>query len=142
MKAPFSAYLNSLRGGLNELIALLRQTYEYVSVLATDSCGLTVSISQRSRAVGSETMTTERGIVVRVCREGLYSEYALNTFDPADPAAAAEEIRAAFARQKALLEATGTAVYETPVLSRSRSLSRRRRRSCRRPRTSARWSSA
>ena len=90
MKAPFSAYLNSLRDGLNELIALLRQTYEYVSVLATDSSGLTVSISQRSRAVGSETMTTERGIVVRVCRDGLYSEYALNTFDPADPAAAAE----------------------------------------------------
>ena len=117
MKAPFSAYLNSLRGGLNELIALLRQTYEYVSVLATDSCGLTVSISQRSRAVGSETMTTERGIVVRVCRDGLYSEYALNTFDPADPAAAAAEIRAAFAKQKALLEATGTAVYDTPVLA-------------------------
>ena len=117
MKAPFSAYLNSLRGGLNELIALLRREYEYVSVLATDSRGLAVSISQRARAVGSETMTTERGIVVRVCREGLYSEYALNTFDPADPAAAAEEIRAAFARQKALLEATGTAVYETPVLS-------------------------
>ena len=117
MKAPFSAYLNSLRDGLNELIALLRQTYEYVSVLATDSSGLTVSISQRSRAVGSETMTTERGIVVRVCRDGLYSEYALNTFDPADPAAAAEEIRAAFARQKALLEATGTAVYDTPVLA-------------------------
>ena len=117
MKAPFSAYLNSLRDGLNELIARLRQTYEYVSVLATDSSGLTVSISQRSRAVGSETMTTERGIVVRVCRDGLYSEYALNTFDPADPAAAAEEIRAAFARQKALLEATGTAVYDTPVLA-------------------------
>ena len=117
MEAPFSAYLNSLRGGLNELIALLRQTYEYVSVLATDSCGLTVSISQRSRAVGSETMTTERGIVVRVCRDGLYSEYALNTFDPADPAAAAAEIRAAFAKQKALLEATGTAVYDTPVLA-------------------------
>ena len=117
MKAPFSAYLNSLRGGLTELIGLLRQDYDYVSVLATDSRGLSVSISQRARAVGSETMTTERGIVVRVCRDGLYSEYALNTFDPAKPAEAAGEIRSAFARQTALLGETGTAVYDTPVLS-------------------------
>ena len=83
MKAPFSAYLNGLRGGLKELIALLRQDYDYVSVLATDSKGLAVRISQRSRSVSSETMTTERGIVVRVCRDGQYSEYALNSFDPA-----------------------------------------------------------
>ena len=117
MKAPFSAYLNSLRGGLNELIALLRQDYDYVSVLATDSRGLGVSISQRARSVSSETMTTERGIVVRVCRDGLYSEYALNTFDPARPEAAAEEIRAAFTRQRGLLSATCTAVYDTPVLA-------------------------
>ena len=82
-----------------DAIGLLRQDYDYVSVLATDSRGLSVSISQRARAVGSETMTTERGIVVRVCRDGLYSEYALNTFDPAKPAEAAEEIRGAFARQ-------------------------------------------
>ena len=68
MKAPFSAYLNGLRGGLKELIALLRQDYDYVSVLATDSKGLAVRISQRARSVSSETMTTERGVVVRVCR--------------------------------------------------------------------------
>ena len=117
MKAPFSAYLNSLRGGLRELIALLRRDYDYVSVLATDSQGLSVSISRRARSVSSETMTTERGVVVRVCRGGLYSEYALNTFDPAEPEAAAEEIRAAFARQRAALEAVGAEVYETAVLA-------------------------
>ena len=117
MKAPFSAYLDSLRGGLNKLIALLRQDYDYVSVLATDSQGLAVRISQRSRSVSSETMTTERGIVVRVCRDGLYSEYALNTFDSARPEIAAEEIRAAFRRQQALLTATGTQIYTTPVLA-------------------------
>ena len=116
MKAPFSAYLDSLRDGLRELIALLRRDYDYVSVLATDSRGLAVRITQRARSVGSETMTTERGVVVRVCRDGQYSEYALSAFDPADPAAAAEEIRAAFARQSAVLRATGTAVYRTPVL--------------------------
>ena len=117
MKAPFSAYLNGLRGGLKELIALLRQDYDYVSVLATDSKGLAVRISQRSRSVSSETMTTERGVVVRVCRDGQYSEYALNNFDPARPAAAAEEIRAALERQAALLRQTGTASFKTPLLA-------------------------
>ncbi len=110
MKAPFSAYLNSLRGGLRELIALLRRDYDYVSVLATDSQGLSVSISRRARSVSRETMPPERGVVVRVCRGGLYSEYALNTFDPAEPEAAAEEIRAACARQRAALEAAGAEV--------------------------------
>ena len=85
MKAPFSAYLNSLRPGLQELIALLRRDYDYVSALATDSQGLAVSISQRARSVSSETMTTERGVVVRVCKDGQYSEYALSCFDPAKP---------------------------------------------------------
>ncbi|MBR4549737.1 MAG: TldD/PmbA family protein [Oscillospiraceae bacterium] len=117
MKAPFSAYLDSLRDGLRELIALLRPDYDYVSVLATDSRGLSVRISQRARSVSSETMTTERGVVLRVCRDGQYSEYALNSFDPAEPEAAAEEIRAAFARQRAALEAVGAEVYKTAVLA-------------------------
>ncbi len=117
MKAPFSAYLNSLRPGLQELIALLRRDYDYVSALATDSQGLAVSISQRARSVSSETMTTERGVVLRVCRDGLYSEYALNNFDPAAPAAAAAEIHAAFERQLAALETVGAEVYKTPVIT-------------------------
>ena len=66
MKAPFSAYLDSLRDGLRELIALLRPDYDYVSVLATDSRGLSVRISQRARSVSSETMTTERGVNVEL----------------------------------------------------------------------------
>ncbi len=116
MKAPFSAYLNSLHGGLQELIVLLRQDYDYVSVLATDSVGLAVRISQRAKSVSSETMTTERGVVVRVRKDGLYSEYALNRFDPADPAAAAAELKAAVTAQRALAAACGCAVYDTAAL--------------------------
>ena len=116
MKAPFSAWLNGLRGGLQELIALLRQDYDYVSVLATDSAGLAVQISQHAKSVSSQTMTTERGVVVRVAKDGLYSEYALNRFDPADPAGAAAEIRTALDAQRALAKASGCAVYDTPLL--------------------------
>ncbi|MCR5663729.1 MAG: TldD/PmbA family protein [Oscillospiraceae bacterium] len=116
MKAPFSEYLSAIKPGLRELIRLLRKEYEYVSILATDSKGLSVRISRHSRSVGSETMTTERGVVVRVYREGQYSEYAFNTFDPGKAAEKAEEIRAALKKQQAVLDAAGAAVYATPKL--------------------------
>ena len=103
MKAPFSAYLSGIKPGLQELIRLLRTDHDYVSVLATDSKGLTVRISRHARSVGSETMTTERGVVVRVCKDGQYSEYALSCFDPARPEEAAAEIRRALEAQRKLL---------------------------------------
>ena len=116
MKAPFSPYLKEIRGGAEELVRLLRQKYDYVSVLATDSRGFAVRISQKARSVGSETMTTERGLVVRLGRDGFYSEVALNHFDAANPAAASAEVEEAAEKQRALLKALGTAVYETSVL--------------------------
>ena len=93
MKAPFSEYLNSLVPGLRKLIDLLSEDFDYVSVLSTDSKGLAVRISQHAKSVGNKTMTTERGTVVRVMKDGLYCEYAMDRFDPAKPEAAAEEIR-------------------------------------------------
>ena len=116
MKAPFSPYLKTIKPALQNLLELLQQDYDYVSILATDSTGLAVRISQRARSVSTETMTTERGIVVRVARSGLYSEYALNTFNPDDLSAACAEILEAFDAQQRLLEETGIAVYETPLL--------------------------
>ena len=50
MKAPFSPYLLRIKPGLKQLVTLLRRDYDYVSVLATDSVGLTVSISRRARS--------------------------------------------------------------------------------------------
>jgi hypothetical protein len=70
MKAPFSPYLDALVPGLRTLVELLGQSYDYVSVLSTDSVGFSVSISQRSKSVSGTNMTTERGSVVRVCRGG------------------------------------------------------------------------
>ena len=85
MKAPFSNYLDSLVPGLRKLIEILEKDFDYVSVLSTDSKGLAVRISQHSKSVGNQTMTTERGTVVRVYKDGLYSEYAMDRFDPKDP---------------------------------------------------------
>ena len=116
MKAPFSPYLLGIKAGLKRLIALLERDYDYVSALATDSVGLALHISRHAKAVEHETMTTERGVVVRVWRDGLYSEFALNAFDPEQPEAAYAQIRGALDAQMALLRATGTKIYETPRL--------------------------
>ena len=116
MKAPFSPYLASLAPGLKELIRLLRKHYEYVSVLATDSTGFQVSISQRAKSVNRETLTTERGAVVRVCRDGAYAEAAFTGFDPADPERFSRRILEELEAQRALLSAVGVSSYTTPVL--------------------------
>ena len=92
MKAPFSSYLAGIKPGLKALIDRLGGDFDYVSILATDSKGLAVRISRHQKSVADRTMTTERGIVVRVLKDGLYSEYALNRFDPENADAAYAEI--------------------------------------------------
>ena len=82
MNTPFSHYLTGIAPGLKQLISLLREQYNYVSVLATDSTGFQTSISQKAKSVSRETLTTERGVVVRVYRNGLYSEAAFTGFSP------------------------------------------------------------
>ena len=115
MKAPFSPYLDQLVPGLKALTELLGRSFDYVSVLSTDSVGFKVSISQRSKSVSNTNMTTERGTVVRVCREGRYSEYAFNEM-PDNVEALADRILRELERQFTVLEKTGSKTYETPVL--------------------------
>ena len=116
MKAPFSPYLTGIAPGLKQLIALLRRRYDYVSVLSTDSVGFTVQISQRYKGVARDTRTTERGTVVRVYKDGLYSEAAFTGFNPADPEGTCASLTASLDAQLELLRETGTAVYETDAL--------------------------
>ena len=116
MKAPFSEYLNSLVPGLRQLLDILNEKYEYASILSTDSRGLAVRISQHSKSVSNQTMTTERGTVVRVMKDGLYSEYAMDRFDPEKPAAAAEKISEEIDRQLSLLAKCGTDIYTTGAI--------------------------
>ena len=116
MKAPFSSYLTGIAPGLKELIALLRQRYDYVSVLSTDSVGFQVAISQRAKSVTRETLATERGTVVRVYRDGLYAESAFTGFDPAGAEKTCANICAELDAQLALLRECGVRPYETGVL--------------------------
>ena len=116
MNAPFSSYLAGIAPGLKKLAALLRQRYDYVSVLSTDSTGFQVTISQRAKAVTRDTLCTERGTVVRVCRGGLYAESAFTGFNPAETAEVCERICAELDSQLDLLSECGVRPYETAVL--------------------------
>ena len=116
MKAPFSPYLDSLAPGMKTLVDLLGQSFDYVSVLSTDSVGFRINISQRSKSVTGTNMTTERGNVVRVWRNGQYSEYAFNEL-PGTIEDLAEQIRAELERQFAVMAMTGTKAYDTPILA-------------------------
>lgn len=115
MKAPFSSYLQQLRPRLKTLLELLSDQYDYVSILSTDSVGLNVRVSTRVSSISDQTMTTERGTVVRVYKNGLYSEYAFNRFQ-GTPKAMAEEITQALDAQLRLLRESGTSIYDTPAL--------------------------
>ena len=74
MQAPFSNYLTSIADGMKQLIAILQEEYDYVSVLSTDSPGFAMRFTTRDTVVSESTMTTERGNVVRVRKDGLYRE--------------------------------------------------------------------
>ena len=116
MNAPFSPYLTEIAPGLRRLVSLLRDRYDYVSVLSTDSRGFAVSISQKAKSVRTETMTTERGTVVRVWRDGLYSEAAFNVFDPASPEETCRHLVDRLEAQLAVLSAASVQPYATAAL--------------------------
>ena len=116
MKAPFSSYLNEIAPAVHELTDLLSSDFDYVSVLASDSKGFSIRISQHSRSVSDQTMTTERGMTVRFCRDGLYSEYALNDFSTDSVKETAAKIIAARNAQISVLNECGSDIYRTDVL--------------------------
>ncbi len=115
MKAPFSPYLSSIAPGLRRLCALLEAHFDSVSILSTDSRGFTLRASPHAKSVSNQTMTTERGTVVRVHRDGLYSEYSLNRFDPQRPEVCADAILRELQAQLSLLQSSGVAPYDTPA---------------------------
>ena len=117
MKAPFSEYLNSLVPFLKKVEEILSEYYDYVSILSADSKGLKVSISRHAKSVGNQTMTTERGTVIRVYKNGLYSEYALNCIDENDAEGTALRIKTELDSQLTVLKACDAEIYDTDMLS-------------------------
>ena len=115
MKAPFSPYLDALTPEMKKLAELLGRSFAYVSILSTDSVGFSVYVSQTDKGISGRNMTTERGNVVRVWRDGQYSEYAFNEI-AGTVEELAEEIVCQLERQFEMMKLTGTRAYDTPIL--------------------------
>ena len=116
MKTPFSEYLTQIAPSVKKVIEDLSSDHDYVSALCTDSKGLMIRVGSKAKTVSNKTMTTERGVVIRVCKNRKYSEYAVNTADWNDTAAVIKEIRDQLSMQDRLLESTETNVFETDPL--------------------------
>ncbi|MBO4610348.1 MAG: TldD/PmbA family protein [Lachnospiraceae bacterium] len=116
MKAPFSEYLEGIAPAVKKAVDDLSRDHDYVSALCTDSKGLVIRIGSRSRSISNKTMTTERGVVFRVCKDKKYSEYAVNTTDWSNPDAVIAEIRKELELQDDLLKTSSVSIFETGVL--------------------------
>lgn len=116
MKAPFSEYLSQIAPAVREVVNDLSKDHDYVSALATDSKGLLISIGSKSRSISNKTMTTERGVVFRVCSDEKYAEYAVNTADWRDTSQIIKNIRDEFEKQDKLLKETNSEIYRTGAL--------------------------
>ena len=116
MKAKFSSYLQDIAYGLKELISELAKSYDYVSILSSDSVGFNITVSQRVKSITGNTLMTERGNVLRVYKNGLYSEYSFNLFDPARAKETAAKAKKELDMQLSMLKATNTAIFSTDIL--------------------------
>ena len=96
----FSEFLDSRREPARALVAELKTTYDYVSVLGVDVKARALSVNRKLTNISSG-MDTECGFVVRVAGDGVFYEYSLDDI-AGDTAAIADEVRRCFRFSKAL----------------------------------------
>lgn len=77
MEKEFSTYLQNNHSILKEIVKKLSKKFEYVSVLATDCEGQKITVSEKKILV-KDSDWNERGFVLRVYKQGLFSEYSFN----------------------------------------------------------------
>jgi TldD protein len=85
-----SAFLRSAAPGLRAALDTLKGRYGYVSVLATDSSGISFSATPRERRAGDSNWS-ERGFVFRAQRDGKVAECAFDELPRGDVARAVGE---------------------------------------------------
>ena len=96
----FSEFLHSRRADAKALVAELKKTYDYASVLGVDVKARSISANNRLTNIASG-MDTECGFVVKVAGDGVFYEYSLDDIH-GDLAALVAEIHKSFRFSKAL----------------------------------------
>lgn len=90
----FSVFLNSRRGRMKALVGMLKEQYEYVSILGVDSKSKTIRVDARTSSIGNG-MDTECGFVVKINNGGCFFEYSVDDIGE-DICELAKEIAEAF----------------------------------------------
>ena len=96
----FSTFLESRRADAKALVAQLKKTYDYASVLGVDVKARAVSANSKLTNISSG-MDTECGFVVKVAGDGVFYEYSLDDIH-GDLNALVSEIHKSFRFSKAL----------------------------------------
>ena len=73
----FSEFLNARRAEARALVAELKKTYDYASVLGVDVKARSITANNRLTSITSG-MDTECGFVVKVAGDGVFYEYSLD----------------------------------------------------------------
>lgn len=97
----FSEFLNSRRGTARELVAELRRSFEYVSVLGADIQAKSIRVDRNTSNI-SAGRDTECGFVVKMSNGSVFFEYSLDDIG-GDVKTLAEKITAAFRLNETLL---------------------------------------
>lgn len=113
MQVKMSEYLIEIKPKIKELITLLDNEFEYVSVLCTDVSGTSYRVGQRQTNVGDYGFG-ERGFVVRVYENGSYCEYSFNECE--DVKACAKTIASVLKDELRALEKLGVSKMESPLI--------------------------
>lgn len=77
MLAMTSKYLTQQKTVVKELVDRLSKKFEFVSVLGVDTNGKNFRVNRSGTSI-EDSMWTERGFLVRVYQNEMYSEYAFN----------------------------------------------------------------
>ena len=81
MKLTLSSYLKRTKPYLKQLRDQLLVDYQYVSILGTDSKGKVYRVSRTGTSIGTSSLSSNRGFVVKVYDGTSYCEYAFDTID-------------------------------------------------------------
>jgi len=93
MKVENSEFLSNSKELIGKLISKLSESYEYVSVLGTDTKGKCFRVSKTGIEV-NDFWLVERGFVVRIHNGVNYSEYSFNEIDENKLDSIVEDIKA------------------------------------------------
>lgn len=93
MKVENSEFLENNKPLIGKLVSMLSESYDYVSVLGTDTKGKNFRVSKTGIEV-SDVMLVERGFVVRVHNGVNYSEYSFNEINEDKLNCIVEDIKA------------------------------------------------